>query len=80
MLRYTLALSYILRLVSTRTIDSVGYISNNPNLNVKKTKEMIIDFRVNRRTDLEPLAINGNEVEIVDVFKFLSTHLDNKLI
>ena len=47
-------------------------------LNMKKTKEVIIDFR--RKPDPPiPLDINGETVEIVKEFKYLGTVLDNKL-
>ena len=51
---------------------------NYLDLNVKKTKEMIIDFR--RKPDAIPdLYINGAKVERVDEYKYLGTILDNKL-
>ena len=51
---------------------------NNLFLNVGKTKEMIVDFRVKKSPPL-PLYINGTEVEMVDTFKFLGTHISNDL-
>ena len=47
-------------------------------INVKKTKEMIIDLR-NRETSLEPVHVNDNSVEIVSEYKYLGTVIDNKL-
>ena len=47
-------------------------------LNVKKTKEMIIDFR-SKKNKLDPVCINGQEVETVDEYKYLGTIIDNKL-
>ena len=38
---------------------------NNLELNVQKTKEIIVDLRRNP-DKVEPLNINGSEVEIVD--------------
>ena len=52
--------------------------SNNLILNVDKTKEMIIDFRRNKG-QVEPIVINGRNVEIVDCFKFLDTFIMNTL-
>ena len=46
-------------------------------LNVKKTKEMIIDFRRNKNP-LTPVLIN-NEVECVESYKYLGVTLDNVL-
>lgn len=43
---------------------------NNLTLNIKKTKELIIDFRKNKEVHT-PLHINGEEVERVASFKFL---------
>ena len=47
-------------------------------LNVKKTKEMPIDFRI-ARTVIPDLFIDGVKVERVTEFKYLGTVLDNKL-
>ena len=52
---------------------------NNLELNVRKTKELIIDFRRGAGTEITPLIINGSEVEIVDCFKFLGIHISNDL-
>ena len=56
----------------------VDWCTNNDlELNVAKTKEMIIDFRKNK-TAMPPLAI-GEQVELVDSFKFLGTTIANTL-
>ena len=47
-------------------------------LNVKKTKEMIIDFRRNKNP-LAPVLINNEEVERVESYKYLGVTLDNAL-
>ncbi|KAK0154402.1 hypothetical protein N1851_003511 [Merluccius polli] len=44
--------------------------NNNLVLNTSKTKEMIVDYR-RRKTDLQPICINGESVERVHSFKFL---------
>ena len=46
-------------------------------LNVAKTKDMIIDFRKDKMA-VTPLAIKG-QVEIVDSFRFLGTTIANTL-
>ena len=51
---------------------------NNLMLNVNKTKEMVIDFRLNK-TAIQPITINGNVVEIVTSFRFLGTVICNNL-
>ena len=51
---------------------------NNLELNVSKTKEVIVDFRKNKPSH-EPLFINGKEVEVVDVFKFLGIRVASDL-
>ncbi|KAI3351544.1 hypothetical protein L3Q82_020227 [Scortum barcoo] len=43
-----------------------------------KTKELVVDFR-KQRTHLNSVAIRGTEVDIVDSYKYLGVHLDNKL-
>ena len=53
--------------------------NNNLELNVGKTKEMIFDFRQRSGRKIEPLTINGSEVEIVDSFKFLGIHISDSL-
>ena len=52
--------------------------SNNLELNVAKTKEMVIDFRKNK-LPLTPLEINGELVEQVDSFRFLGTVISSDL-
>ena len=48
------------------------------NLNVKKTKEMIIDFR-RKRQEIEPIIINEEAVQIVENYKYLGCIIDNSL-
>uniref|UniRef100_A0A3B4TE14 Reverse transcriptase domain-containing protein n=1 Tax=Seriola dumerili TaxID=41447 RepID=A0A3B4TE14_SERDU len=51
---------------------------NNLALNIKKTKELIVDFR--KRSDTPaPLLINETEVERVTSFKFLGVHISEDL-
>ena len=47
-------------------------------LNTKKTKEIIIDFR-KKKTTFMPIVINGEEIEIVNKYKYLGTIIDSKL-
>ena len=47
-------------------------------LNVKKTKEMVVDFRKNR-TQIRELEVNGESVERVETYKYLGVHIDNRL-
>ncbi|XP_055863995.1 uncharacterized protein LOC106080210 isoform X1 [Biomphalaria glabrata] len=47
-------------------------------LNVKKTKEMIIDFRRDKKGN-DIVSVAGETIEIVQTFKYLGTILDNKL-
>ncbi len=47
-------------------------------LNVEKTKELIIDFRRNKEAILL-VTINGQNIEIVQSYKYLGVHLDSKL-
>lgn len=48
-------------------------------LNTSKTKEMVIDFRRKRTLPYPPVNIQGADIEIVDSFKYLGVHLNNKL-
>ena len=48
-------------------------------LNVKKTKEMVIDFRTASRTEIPNLFIEGSQVERVEQYKYLGTIIDDKL-
>ena len=51
----------------------VAWCNNNDlELNVKKTKEIIVDFR-KEKMHIDPLIMNNKEVGIVDDFKFLGT-------
>ena len=47
-------------------------------INVKKTKEIIIDFR-NRETSVKPVYVNDTAVEIVSEYKYLGTIIDDRL-
>ena len=51
---------------------------NNLSLNVRKTKEMIVDYR-KRRAEHDPIHINEAVVEQVESFKLLDVHITNKL-
>ena len=52
--------------------------ANNLELNVSKTKEIVIDFRKNKHP-VTPLTINGENVEQVKSFKFLGTTISEDL-
>ena len=51
---------------------------NNLELNVDKTKEVIVDFRKNK-SEIPPLEIQGKLVEQVEHFRFLGTIVKNDL-
>lgn len=53
--------------------------SNFLELNVKKTKEMIIDFRTKNQVTPDNIIINEETVERVDNFKYLGYVIDNQL-
>jgi hypothetical protein len=46
--------------------------ANNLVLNISKTKELVVDFR-SKKTPIQPLVINDQEVEIVESFRFLGS-------
>ena len=50
---------------------------NNLELNVNKTKEMIVDFRRKKSSPPSPLVIDGRTVEIVQHFKFLGSTISS---
>ena len=52
--------------------------SNHLDLNIKKTEEMIIDFR-KEPNNIQPLTIKGEDVRIVNKYKYLGTTIDDKL-
>ena len=52
---------------------------NNLERNVGKTKEMISDFRRGMGSGIQPLIMNGSEVEIVESFEFLGIHLSDSV-
>ena len=53
---------------------------NNLSLNVDKTKELVIDFRMKgEKEKLDPIIINRSAVERVDSFKFLGVHISDDL-
>ena len=47
-------------------------------LTVKKTKELVIDFRI-KKNRLSPLAIKDREIEQVQTYKYLGVIIDDKL-
>ena len=47
-------------------------------INVKKTKEILIDFRKNK-TEVPPIIIEGEVVERVTVYKYLGIEINNQL-
>ena len=47
-------------------------------LNVTKTKEVVINFR-KAKVNMDPIVIRGQPVEIVTNYKYLGTIIDNKL-
>jgi hypothetical protein len=51
---------------------------NNLSLNVRKTKELMVDYK-KRRAEHAPIHINGAVVERVWSFTFLGVHITNKL-
>ena len=52
--------------------------TNHLLLNTSKTKEMVVHFGRSRRTPT-PITIRGEEVEMVDSYKYLGVHINNKL-
>ena len=52
--------------------------SNHLQLNTTQTKEMVVDFR-RRRPHLQPISIEGSDVEVVRSYKYLGLQLDDKL-
>ena len=52
--------------------------ANNLELNVSKTKEVIVDFR-KVKTPMLPLVIKDQAVEVVQSFKFLGSVISNDL-
>ncbi len=53
--------------------------ANNLSLNVKKTKEVVMDFRRRNSTDHPPLTIDSSTVERVSSTKFLGVHITEDL-
>lgn len=63
----------------SRVHEFVGWCrSNFLQLNVKKTKEMVIDFRTSARTH-QHILVDGDEVEIVEECKYLGVTTDSRL-
>ena len=52
---------------------------NYLHLNTSKTREMLVDFTRTRKDALEPVRINGVEVERVDAHRYLGVVFDSKL-
>jgi hypothetical protein len=51
---------------------------NNLSLNITKTKEVVIDYRRNK-SEILPLEIRGEKVEVVPCYKYLGTQITNDL-
>ena len=57
----------------------VGWCDRNYlQLNIGKTKELVVDFR-HRKRHPTPVFINREGLEMRDAYKFLGVHLNNKL-
>ena len=52
--------------------------SNFLQINIKKTEEMIIDFKT-KKSNINPLVINNEPIKIVSKYKYLGTTIDDKL-
>ncbi|CAI5677697.1 unnamed protein product [Oreochromis niloticus] len=48
-------------------------------INASKTKELVVDFRRHKHPPLQPLNIQGMDIEAVDSYRYLGVHLNNKL-
>ncbi len=55
-----------------------GLEKNHLWLNVTKTREMVTDFRRNGTTT-QPLCILGENVTVVEDYRYQGVHLDNRL-
>lgn len=53
--------------------------SNYLDLNIKKTKEMIIDYRTKNRSIPDPIIIDSETVDRVEEYKYLGLMIDNQL-
>ena len=51
---------------------------NYLDLNVSKTKEMVVDFRINQNVK-DPIQINGTNVDFVDSYKYLGCNIQSDL-
>ncbi|CAM4691197.1 unnamed protein product [Leuciscus chuanchicus] len=51
---------------------------NHLQLNATKTKELVVDFR-RSKPHMQPVSIEGVNVELVSTYKYLGVHLGNKL-
>ncbi|KAI5100278.1 hypothetical protein C0J45_9264 [Silurus meridionalis] len=48
-------------------------------INMGKTKELVVDFHRHKQTSLPPVNIQGKDIVRVDSYKYLSVHLNSKL-
>ena len=63
-----------------RVDDFVEWCENNfLLLNVSKTKELVIDFRRKKKSQVVPIQMKGADIEIVDSYKYLGVVIDSKL-
>lgn len=53
-------------------------MDNHLQLNIRKTKELILDFSRNRKIPT-PITIQGEKIEMVDSYQFLGVHINSKL-
>ena len=53
--------------------------TNHLQLNIRKTKKLVVDYRRSKKRPPTPITIRGKEVEAVDNYKFLGVHINNKL-
>ncbi|XP_069037957.1 mucin-5AC-like [Lepisosteus oculatus] len=73
---YTLAKEEEYRGLVSSFVEWCG--ENHLQLNVAKTKELVIDFR-RKRVQPTPVYIHGRGMEIEDSYKYLGVHIDDRL-
>lgn len=66
-----------MRLITDRM--TVWYLNNNLLLDTRKTKDVIVDYRMSRKTEHAPRLIQGEAVEHVQNIKFLGIHITSEL-
>lgn len=61
------------------TQEFMDYLQNYLHINTRKNMPLVVDFLSHKHPQLQPLNIQGTDIESVENYRYLYVHLNNKL-